>query len=177
MSGSDNVKSTFIGNAQADTLGVKHLTVGSRGTVNGAWITYVPVVRGTFWDPVFGGTVTATAKYRVVGSTMDLEMLINSTVAASAGSGTYRFPLPPGFVCKDLNPSPCGVGHLRANTFNAPAYVIPDGTNLAFLLLRFNITEASALGGDAPVSSTDYDSNSTNGVTYRFRATFEIAGV
>lgn len=177
MSGADNLKSSFIGDTHAESITTKSITVGKRGTPGGVWVAYTPVVRGTVSDPVFGGTVTAKAKYRLVGSTMDVEMLINSTVAASAGSGTYRFPLPPGFLAKDANPSPSGIAHLRANAVNATAYVIPDATSLGFLLLRFNANEAGTLGGDAPVSSTDYDSNSTNGVTYRFRATFEVAGV
>ena len=168
---SANQKTDFLGDVIAKSIETPALKVGRRGT-NG-WVSYLPTLTATTTTPSKGGTVTVDGKYQVIGNTLDLVVIIETTAAAgSAGSGTYLFSLPPGFTAKAADEI-CGFGTVRANAFNAHVHAQTFGGTS--LVLVAHVTEAGALGGNVLVNDSNYDTASTNGVTYRFRARLEIA--
>jgi hypothetical protein len=168
---SANFKTDILEHVHAKSISTPSLTVGNRGT-NG-WVSYTPTLTATTTAPAFGGTATVDGKYQLVGDTLDVAVIIETSVASgNAGSGTYLFSLPRGFTPK-FSDEICGFGTVRANTFRAHVYAQTFGSNSVVLVAH--ITEASAVGGNILVDSSNYDTASTGGVTYRFRLRFQIA--
>lgn len=60
--------------------------------------SYVPNIEGSSSNPTIGTTTARLASWQKIGSSMLLQWTIIQTGAGTAGSGTYLFPLPPGYT-------------------------------------------------------------------------------
>lgn len=77
------------------------------------WVDYPSVaagdiITGSVSDPTYGTLILNKAMYRQVGDSMDIFWTINQNgTTGTAGSGTYLFHLPPGYMI-DLAKTPVG---------------------------------------------------------------------
>ena len=65
---------------------------------NTEWTTFVPIIGGQTTAPTPGAGYTQFASWRRVDDSMEIEYVYYQGAAGSAGSGTYKFPLPSGYV-------------------------------------------------------------------------------
>ena len=154
------------------------LVVGDRGTdIATTWSTYTPTIGATTTAPTLGTVVSQFARFQVIGKVMFLQMTIDTSSAAAAGTGTYLFPLPSGytFVAPGSGVTrTVGYGFVRADAVNNAVAVILStlaATNVQLVAFR---DEADAAGA-VNISATNYDTNTANGVKYTFNAVIEIA--
>lgn len=64
------------------------------------WIDNPSTISATTTPPVFGSPIEYVYKYRIVGDSMEFFFTYthSTTSGSSAGSGTYLWPLPPGYI-------------------------------------------------------------------------------
>lgn len=88
--------------ATAYTLRFTNFSIGQGTKAYGSpvtdWVSYPLTILGVTTDPTMGATSIKLAKWRRVGDSMEIQWTYIQTGAGSAGSGTYLFPLPSGYV-------------------------------------------------------------------------------
>jgi hypothetical protein len=93
---SDYYELRIVRNAGTTALNIANVVVGPgiqpQGAIVGEWQSYTP----TLSTGVFGVTNLNMARWRRVGSSMELVWRVSQTSAGTAGSGTYTFTIPSG---------------------------------------------------------------------------------
>jgi hypothetical protein len=182
--------------ASAYTIKLDTISVGPQATVQGAfvsdWIDFPSVAAGTLLtavttSPSYGTTVTNIAKYRRVGSNMEIMWDFRQTAGGSAGSGTYLFNLPPGYSI-DTDKITVNTGTFGTADTDAAIGTIQGHLNAATLIHGFAVpysaTQLKFVDNEVSGSSTSssgiwgsaHSGLSTGAMNVNVRASVPIAG-
>jgi hypothetical protein len=107
------------------------------------WTSFTTTITGSITNPTTG-TNTTKSYYAVIEKTLYISFYYSQTTAGTAGSGSYRFSIPPGFTINTtLNPSFSSIGTVTCNSAGGGTYFygscIPATTNTySFLAEGFN---------------------------------------
>ena len=153
----------------------------SLGAVITDWVSYIPTISGTSSNPTKATNAVESAKWRRVGSQMEIRYSYyhTSTTGAGAGSGDYLWSIPSGFSI-DSSVIPNSTSSVQARS-HLGEFICSNGgdTNSGQLraydstrlILRFNNgSPASAVGSGA------YPFTSTSSMEYSFTAFVPITG-
>ena len=122
------------------------VTITSTATNETSWFSYTPTISATTTSPALPTTHNIYGKYAVQGKMMTLMFSLSyeSSSGSSAGSGTYRISLPPGFATsltagtapKYTDGSHVGIAALLADTAGTGGgwSALPDTTTTLVLV-------------------------------------------
>lgn len=148
----------------------KALNINIDDQIMGPWITYALTIGATTTAPTKGAVDYDVAKYAVVGDMLYFRYDFKQNSAGVTGSGTYKFPLAPGYTINTskITTNTLGgfvVGHGKycpgagnQLTNCVPLSVTPyDSTNLALSIQQGNLTsgEVFAGSGSTPLGNTN----------------------
>lgn len=119
-------------------------------TLGSAWTAYTPSFTAATSGPTLGAT-SVSGYYRLIGKTCDIDIDITIGSGWAAGSGSYRFGLPPG--CSPLltvASRPFGLVHVR----DASPTATTQHTAYNFSASQFAIISPSGsiLGPGSPIT-------------------------
>jgi hypothetical protein len=129
----------------AYTLKVDTVKVGPEARLYGApvtdWVSYTLTPGGSTSAPSKGTIAIDEAKWRRIGDSMEIFYNYRQTVAGSAGSGTYKLPIPSGYSIDTTKVTPsssippvAGSATLFDGTSDYVGYVYAyDSTNLGIV--------------------------------------------
>lgn len=154
---------------------------------NTSWASFTMTIGGSTSAPTKGTTTTDRARWRRVADSMEIEYDYIQTVAGSAGSGTYLFPLPVSaamnttFITTSTSHAQITSGYGYAGTssdglgsLSEPIGVVPyDSTH--FMLVRQQDSAGNLQPTRDIVGSSVFSLSGTN-VFYSFRVRVPISG-
>jgi C1q domain len=133
--------------ALAYTLKFDNVIVSPQSIVNGTpvtdWQDYTLTIGATTTPPTLGTTTINKAQWRRVGSDMEIAYDVRQTVAGTAGSGSYLFPIPSGYTIDSTkipgiytgsNYIPIGVGQLG----DGGLFVVPVPYDYTRIILQID---------------------------------------
>jgi hypothetical protein len=147
--------------------------VSLQGVPTSDWIPYTMVIGAITTAPTKGTTVVDQAYWRRVGDSMEIRYEYQQSAAGSAGSGTYRFPLPAGYSIDQSKISVaetnaeirnCGSGAASGTTYTRALVTATPGTPTAI-----ELQQSDGVG----VGSTLFDLGKAS-ARYAFMATVPI---
>ncbi len=120
----------FLGNtgASAFTAKFNNISFGRiprvQGSIDTPWTGYTLTVLGSTRDPIYGSGASLVASWRRSGPDMFIEFnaVQLSATGASYGQGSYRFPLPTGYVADTARLSPNATDNTIVIVGNASAF-------------------------------------------------------
>lgn len=83
---------------KVDNIAVNPSTGPPSGSITTPWAQYTMTIGGTTTAPTKGTVAVDKAFWRRVGDSMEITYNYRQTAVGAAGSGTYYFPLPSGYV-------------------------------------------------------------------------------
>jgi hypothetical protein len=100
VTGADGSNIELDSNRTAATITQIGSSAVIAGIYPGTWTTYTPVITGTTTNPTIPTSGTITGSYSVNGKMLNLNMkfFAPTTTGGNAGSGSYIFSLPAGYV-------------------------------------------------------------------------------
>lgn len=127
-------------------LRVGKLSVG-KVALDTDWTPYTLAITASTTAPTLGAFAAGSRfMYRIVGKTLEMKMAYTAAAGASAGSGYYRFNVPPGCLIRTQSvygPAGQGIVSEIATPLFFQGVVIPDSQTTFFLEL---VNTAAATG-------------------------------
>jgi len=173
-------------NASAWALQLTNFIVGPQTVLYAPsvsdWVPYNLVIGATTTPPIPGTIAVNMASWRRVGDSMEILYTFQQSSVGSDGSGSYLFPLPPGY---SIDTSKIEVNNGIFQGVNGSVEVVSGGTswvgivttydtqNLALAIYNATInSNLTAVGSGATGSGLGHNSNTS----YSFHAKVPIQG-
>lgn len=154
-------------NANTYILALDNVSVGPQVVQYGAPVTdkqaFTMVVTGTTTNPTFGTQVVNTATWRRVGDCMEISWQYRQSTAGTAGSGSYLFALPSGYVIdtSKLNVTGVAPSILLAQTVVGAAGVAGSGNQFTGYVAAYDSTRLYMSVGNDTINPTQFGSSTS----------------
>ena len=151
------------------------------------WQTYALTIGASTTAPTPGSGATSSAKWRRMGDSMEIVYWFSQTAAGSAGTGTYLFPLPPGYQI-DLNKVSVDTSNNNSSGAHPVGMCVVSNTNAAVtntadtgVAVVYNSGNIAIFGnggtaGQMYVTGSNSFAMSNTTLNYSFRVVVPIAG-